>query len=130
MQVDLQLAAAEAIMDCMVIATDSSLSALEQRWRGPIPIGLQVLLTSSKDLSLQSSAGPPDHRQAELNTLRGMPSDQAVQVRSGKQIRASHCQWGLKHTCGGTSFSRKYSKKLKGMSENVYLHAHSGRSPV
>lgn len=80
LQADLQLAAMEAIMECNLFAIEAVLHALKKEWRGPVPVGLQIL-ASAKTLPFQSNAAASQGRQAELGQLTRMPTLQAVQVR-------------------------------------------------
>ena len=110
MQADLQLAAAEAIMDCMLFAIDSPLASLKERWSGPLPMGLQVLL-ASKDVSPQSHAALTGHR-AGLKLLKSKSSDQAVQVRSQGKSQA-HIEVMQKLHCRGLSLHRSAAKSQR-----------------
>ena len=80
LQADLELAAMEAIMECNLFAIKAVLHALKKEWRGPVPVGLQIL-ASAKKLPFQSNTAAPQGRQAELGQLTSMPTLQAVQVR-------------------------------------------------
>ena len=44
LQVETQHASMEAIMDCFLIAMDTSLQVFERGWSGPLPTGIQLLL--------------------------------------------------------------------------------------
>lgn len=79
MQMDLQLAAMEAIMECMVFAIETSLSVLSHSWKGPVPAGLQILL-SAKDPTHSGNAASSGHKQGDLKQLKNLPSAAAVQV--------------------------------------------------